>query len=61
MYSVAKGLTYMHSKNITHYDIKPGNILLAGPDLTPKICDFGMGSLRGDKVKGYTPNYCSLE
>uniref|UniRef100_A0A7S2TJE8 Protein kinase domain-containing protein n=1 Tax=Lotharella oceanica TaxID=641309 RepID=A0A7S2TJE8_9EUKA len=37
---VVTGLQYMHSKLVTHGDIKPDNLLL-GADLTVKLSDFG--------------------
>lgn len=36
----AEGLSFMHSKNIIHMDIKPQNILIVGP--TIKLVDFGV-------------------
>uniref|UniRef100_A0A1I7V306 Serine/threonine-protein kinase par-4 n=1 Tax=Caenorhabditis tropicalis TaxID=1561998 RepID=A0A1I7V306_9PELO len=38
---LCQGLNYLHSKRISHKDIKPGNLLLS-IDLTVKICDFGV-------------------
>jgi len=37
---ISSGLEHIHSHNIFHLDIKPGNILL-GDDGRAKICDFG--------------------
>ncbi|KAI3388396.1 hypothetical protein SNEBB_003756 [Seison nebaliae] len=40
-YQILRGLKYIHSANVLHRDLKPGNLLLnATCDL--KICDFGM-------------------
>jgi len=36
-----QGLHFLHSRGIVHKDIKPANLLLA-PDLTIKLCDFGV-------------------
>ena len=40
-------LQYIHSANVLHRDLKPGNILL-NADCELKICDFGL-------ARGYTP------
>ncbi|KAG6837825.1 hypothetical protein H0H93_016193 [Arthromyces matolae] len=41
------GLKYIHSANVLHRDLKPGN-LLVNADCDLKICDFGL-------ARGYTP------
>ncbi|KAJ8637839.1 hypothetical protein MRB53_012106 [Persea americana] len=41
---VARGLTYLHEKKYVHGNLKPSNILL-GPDMDPKIGDFGLERL----------------
>lgn len=42
---VAEGLTYLHSKNILHKDLKSNNILL-NDTYCPKISDFGLSTLK---------------
>jgi hypothetical protein len=42
---VAKGLTYLHSRQIVHSDLKADNILLA-PGNVAKLCDFSFSQLR---------------
>ncbi|MCE7006215.1 serine/threonine protein kinase [Kibdelosporangium philippinense] len=41
---IAKALAYVHSKNVVHRDIKPGNILLDA-DGVPHLADFGLAKL----------------
>jgi serine/threonine protein kinase len=43
----ARGLRYLHEEclhRVVHYDVKPGNVLLAA-DYTPKVADFGLAKL----------------
>ncbi|KAG6705761.1 hypothetical protein I3843_07G189900 [Carya illinoinensis] len=66
----AKGIAYLHEEcqqRITHYDIKPGNVLLDN-SLNPKVADFGLAKLckRGSSdlilTKGRgTPGYAAPE
>ncbi|KAJ3348974.1 Mitogen-activated protein kinase [Kappamyces sp. JEL0680] len=41
VYQICKGLKYIHSANVLHRDLKPGN-LLVNADCELKICDFGL-------------------
>jgi len=41
VYQIFRGLRYLHSANILHRDIKPGNLLINANCLL-KICDFGL-------------------
>jgi len=47
IYQILRGLKYIHSANVLHRDLKPGNVLVnANCDL--KICDFGLARLGKD-------------
>ena len=41
LYQTLCGLKYIHSANVLHRDLKPGN-LLVNADCELKICDFGL-------------------
>ncbi|RUS31247.1 hypothetical protein BC938DRAFT_478184 [Jimgerdemannia flammicorona] len=41
IYQICCGLKYIHSANVLHRDLKPGN-LLVNADCDLKICDFGL-------------------
>ncbi|EER33252.1 sporulation-specific mitogen-activated protein kinase SMK1 [Candida tropicalis MYA-3404] len=49
MYQILCGLKYIHSADVIHRDLKPGNILVTTQG-TLKICDFGL-------ARGINPNY----
>ncbi|XP_051150986.1 mitogen-activated protein kinase homolog NTF3-like isoform X2 [Andrographis paniculata] len=48
LFQLLRGLKYLHSANILHRDLKPGNLLInANCDL--KICDFGLARINNSK------------
>uniref|UniRef100_A0A2P2JGW4 Mitogen-activated protein kinase n=1 Tax=Rhizophora mucronata TaxID=61149 RepID=A0A2P2JGW4_RHIMU len=48
LFQLLRGLKYLHSANILHRDLKPGNLLInANCDL--KICDFGLARTSNGK------------
>ena len=51
LYQILRGLKYIHSANVLHRDLKPGN-LLVNADCELKICDFGL-------ARGYTDGHDS--
>lgn len=44
IYQILRGLKYLHSANILHRDIKPGN-LLVNSNCILKICDYGLARI----------------
>ncbi len=53
------GLKYMHSANVLHRDVKPGNLLVIA-DCELKICDFGLArgfSVAPEETPGYLTEY----
>ncbi|KAF7635334.1 Mitogen-activated protein kinase [Meloidogyne graminicola] len=44
VYQILRGLKYLHSANVLHRDIKPGN-LLVNSNCMLKICDFGLARI----------------
>ncbi|ABN67680.2 predicted protein, partial [Scheffersomyces stipitis CBS 6054] len=49
IYQILTGLKYIHSADVIHRDLKPGNILVTTQG-TLKICDFGL-------ARGVNPRY----
>ncbi|KAG2153882.1 kinase-like domain-containing protein [Suillus clintonianus] len=44
---VADGLMYLHSENVIHGDLHPGNVLIDGSG-NPRLTDFGLATVVGD-------------
>ena len=65
LYDLAKGLAFIHSQGIVHFDIKPENCLV-DENYNVKICDFGIAK-RDNTINpnNYdhcgTPAYLALE
>ena len=53
IYQVLCGLKFIHSANVLHRDLKPGN-LLVNADCQLKICDFGLARVLDDHPSGLT-------
>jgi serine/threonine-protein kinase len=68
MHKVVLAVDFLHQHNLLHRDLKPANILV-GPDLDPKLLDFGLALQVGElknRVTNYgaivgTPDYLSPE
>lgn len=59
VYQILCGLKYIHSANVLHRDLKPGN-LLVNADCELKICDFGLArgfSIDPEENAGYMTEY----
>ncbi|XP_047310297.1 mitogen-activated protein kinase 7-like [Impatiens glandulifera] len=53
IFQLLRGLKYLHSANILHRDLKPGN-LLVNANCELKICDFGLARTGRDDGKFMT-------
>jgi serine/threonine protein kinase len=67
MFKVVMAAQFLHERGIIHRDLKPANILV-GPDLEPKILDFGLALELGGQERlstagevAGTPEYLSPE
>lgn len=51
LYQLLRGLKYIHSANVVHRDVKPGNLFVNVDDLVLKIGDFGLGRIVDPKFE----------
>lgn len=72
MRPIVDAVATLHQNNLTHYDIKPGNIILtrdAEGRLRPVLIDFGLSKHYDEtgcdtstlNAKGYSPGYSPIE
>jgi len=60
---VCRALAYMHSREVVHFDLKPGNVLVTD-DGQVKVLDFGLAGARARAGSGRafgTPSYMAPE
>jgi len=66
MIGIADGLSYLHSNDVVHGDLKGANILFNGMGI-PLIIDFGISSMNfnpraiNDTPRGYSPRWAAPE
>ena len=63
MVQILSGLAYMHSRNISHRDMKPENVIYNPQTGMVKIIDFGFACISKEKLRVFcgTPSYMSPE
>ncbi len=60
---VCRALSYVHSRKLIHYDIKPGNVLVSDEGQV-KVLDFGLAAVKSigpGEWRGGTPGYMASE
>ena len=62
---ILEGLAYAHAQGISHFDVKPANIMIAANG-TPMVMDFGLAKLASQQKPGNgalsgTPRYMAPE
>lgn len=65
---VGEALDYIHSRNMTHFDVKPANIVVRKADDQPILIDFGLskqydsqGDATSTLMQGVSQGYSPLE
>ncbi|MDE6028153.1 MAG: serine/threonine protein kinase [Muribaculaceae bacterium] len=65
---VGEALEYIHSRNMTHFDVKPANIVIRRKDDEPILIDFGLSKqydVHGDAtstlMQGISQGYSPIE
>lgn len=65
---VAEALSFIHAHNMTHFDVKPANIMVRVSDGTPVLIDFGLskqfneqGHARSTLLMGVSHGYSPIE
>ena len=56
LYQILRGLKALHSADVLHRDLKPGNLLVNSDCLT-QICDFGLARVAGPEDEGLLTEY----
>ena len=66
--SVGNALEYIHSCNMTHFDVKPANIMVRSSDYQPILIDFGLskqydgnGDATSTLMQGVSQGYSPIE